>query len=436
MDCSRTEESYLAPQPPRDKRQLGTNTLRFDLGIDYEYLKLYGRSDLGDLHQYLERFTSNKVIVRCFDNVCKDTNKGKEVVRDLILLKSLRHPCILNVVDVISLPDSPIYIVYEYAQANLKNLFKSPIHLEMIHVKTLMYKMLVALKYIHSASVVHGKLEPMNVLINEDCSLRLRDFGQAKCLKQAKNVHIEEEKSDNEDSDSDSDSDSDTHCNLAKDYSKLCQGLDIEKGIHPITKKFKLIPKKILRESQQRSRPLYEAPETLFPDQDQTPAVDIWSLGCLFAELIGMIKENAPTFLDRCPLFITNYPYKLRDNLHAIIGRNGTLKDDDLDFIQNQDALKYIKSIPPRTPIDLAEMYPDSTPDVRDLLMKMIQFNPHKRITVNECLNHPFFAGFGDTAVKFEHGGPITLDPRSEKILSPEELRNLLLDTMNEFKAK
>ena len=80
MDCSRTEESYLAPQPPRDRGLLKTNALRFDLGIDYEYLKLYGRSNLGDFHQYLQRFTGNKVIVRCFDDVCEDTNKGKEVV--------------------------------------------------------------------------------------------------------------------------------------------------------------------------------------------------------------------------------------------------------------------------------------------------------------------------------------------------------------------
>jgi len=47
----------------------------------------------------------------------------------------------------------------------------------------------------------------------------------------------------------------------------------------------------------------YRAPELILLEKDYTAAIDIWSVGCIFAELMNMIKENSPTFLDRSPLF-------------------------------------------------------------------------------------------------------------------------------------
>jgi mitogen-activated protein kinase 1/3 len=43
----------------------------------------------------------------------------------------------------------------------------------------------------------------------------------------------------------------------------------------------------------------YRAPEIILLEKDYGPAIDIWSVGCIFAELLGMMKENAPTFMDR-----------------------------------------------------------------------------------------------------------------------------------------
>ena len=47
----------------------------------------------------------------------------------------------------------------------------------------------------------------------------------------------------------------------------------------------------------------YRAPEIILLEKDYGPAIDIWSIGCVFAELLGMLKENSPTFMDRKPLF-------------------------------------------------------------------------------------------------------------------------------------
>ncbi len=47
----------------------------------------------------------------------------------------------------------------------------------------------------------------------------------------------------------------------------------------------------------------YRAPELILLEKDYTAAIDMWSVGCIFAELLNMLKENAETFLDRSPLF-------------------------------------------------------------------------------------------------------------------------------------
>lgn len=47
----------------------------------------------------------------------------------------------------------------------------------------------------------------------------------------------------------------------------------------------------------------YRAPEIILLEKDYGPGIDVWAVGCIFAELLGMMKENAPTFMDRQPLF-------------------------------------------------------------------------------------------------------------------------------------
>jgi mitogen-activated protein kinase 1/3 len=47
----------------------------------------------------------------------------------------------------------------------------------------------------------------------------------------------------------------------------------------------------------------YRAPEVILLEKDYTSAIDMWSVGCIYAELQGMLKENAATFMDRSPLF-------------------------------------------------------------------------------------------------------------------------------------
>jgi len=68
----------------------------------------------------------------------------------------------------------------EYAESDLKKIIKSNINLEMLHIQTIVYNLLCAIKYLHESNVLHRDLKPANVLINEDCSVKLCDYGLAR----------------------------------------------------------------------------------------------------------------------------------------------------------------------------------------------------------------------------------------------------------------
>ena len=120
------------------------------------------------------------------NDLFEDAVDCKRILREIYLLRMVKHENLIKIIEVI-MPSDPstfdhIYVVTDYCQSDLKKLFKSPIHLNFIHIQTLTYNIICALKYLHSAEVLHRDLKPANILINEDCSVRICDFGLARSV--------------------------------------------------------------------------------------------------------------------------------------------------------------------------------------------------------------------------------------------------------------
>ena len=123
----------------------------------------------------------------------------------------------------------------------------------------------------------------------------------------------------------------------------------------------------------------YRAPEVILNASEYTKAVDIWSIGCILGELLG-----------RTALFPgENY----LDQIQRIISVLGTPTFDDISYITNEQAMKFIKSLPKRSKQSFQKLFPKANPLAIDLLENMLTFNPHDRYTVEDCLSHPYFAG-------------------------------------------
>ncbi len=120
------------------------------------------------------------------DGVFEDEVDCKRILREIDLLRKLRHPYVINILDVIEPKNietfDTIYVVLELAESDLKKVIKSAIHLQIKHIQTVVYNLLCAVKYLHSANVLHRDLKPANVLVNEDCSVKICDFGLARSI--------------------------------------------------------------------------------------------------------------------------------------------------------------------------------------------------------------------------------------------------------------
>jgi mitogen-activated protein kinase 1/3 len=164
----------------------------------------------------------------------------------------------------------------------------------------------------------------------------------------------------------------------------------------------------------------YRAPELILI-QPYTTAVDVWSLGCIFAELLSMQEGSVPGYQDRTPLFPGGACYPLSgdtdnaerfDQLNVIFNVIGTPSKEDIANIGT--ANEYIKSMKPIRPKNMKDIYPAADPNAIDLLQNMLKFNPKERCTAGEALNHQFFAGIRreemETSVEAPMESPIFLN--------------------------
>lgn len=380
--------------------------------------------------QAKDRKSGKKVAIKRISQIFDDLIDGKRILREIALLRKISHVNIVNIIEVMKPPNwtsfNEIFVVLEYAQSDLKKLFKSPLHLEMKHINTLCYGILLGLKYIHSAGVLHRDLKPANVLINEDCSVKICDFGLARSVE---GMNEGEEQGETEKKADDDD-------DLLGDLPNLSKG---KKGGRVTEKK---VQKELTSHVVTR---WYRAPELILIEKNYDQKIDVWSLGCIYAELLGMLKEHAPTFLDRGPLFPgtscfplspdtnarakkSGFPVTHQDQLNIIFTVIGTPKSNDLAFVSDDKAMEYLKSFPNKPKTEFKTMFPVASEESIDFLNRTLKFNPNERMTIDECINHPLMNDVRQNEKEKTLSEQISFDFENEEIDTEERLRQLFVE--------
>lgn len=295
----------------------------------YEYIKVIGQGAYGVVCSALDKLKNRKVAIKKVPNAFADLIDAKRIVREIKLLNFYNHDNIVSLLDVLK-PEKrtgfeDIYFVTDLMETDLHRVIYSQQDLTDDHIQYFMYQILRGVLYIHSSSVIHRDLKPSNLLLNKNCDLKICDFGLARALETG-----------------------DTDSALTE---------------YVVTR-------------------WYRAPEVILNASKYTQELDIWSVGCIMAELLG-----------RTPLF-PGQDYL--DQIRRIIGILGSPSTEDMAFIGNDQARKYIKSLPRRNKQSWSSLYPKANPVALDLLSKMLVFNPLKRYTVQQCLAHPYFEGLHD----------------------------------------
>lgn len=197
----------------------------------------------------------------------------------------------------------------------------------------------------------------------------------------------------------------------------------------------------------------YRAPEVILRNNIYSFGIDIWAAGCVFAELLSMMEDNFSDPSDRQPLFPGRACHPLsptalkaspkeklikqqNDQLSKIFDVIGTPSDETLeDLLDDEETVEYAKSFPKRERQNFKEMYPGTDNRGIQLLIKMLEFDPRKRISAEEAIKDSYFdeIRLPDQEVQQSNEINLEFDEVGMEDLSMEELRKLIVKAMKEL---
>ncbi|XP_064211267.1 serine/threonine-protein kinase NLK isoform X3 [Tribolium castaneum] len=264
-----------------------------------------------------------RVALKKLPNVFASLVSSKRVFRELKMLCFFKHENVLSALDILQPPHldffQEIYVITELLQSDLHKIIVSHQPLSSDHIKVFLYQILRGLKYLHSARILHRDIKPGNLLVNSNCVLKICDFGLARVEEPDSSKHMTQE--------------------VVTQY--------------------------------------YRAPEILMGAKHYTAAVDVWSVGCIFGELLG-----------RRILFQAQNPVQ---QLELITELLGTPSLDDMKYACEGAKTHMLRRAP--KPPSLSAFYTlssQATHEVVHLLCQMLVFDPDKRISVVDALAHPY----------------------------------------------
>jgi len=249
----------------------------------------------------------------------EDEGLPATAIKEISLLKGLNHPNIVRLHEVIH-EEKKLTLVFEYLDMDLKKLMdekkRKGDKLAPDAIKSFLYQLLQGIAFCHEQRVLHRDLKPQNLLINRKGELKLADFG------------------------------------LARSF-----GIPVRSKSHEVVTLW------------------YRAPDVLMGSTKYSSSIDIWSTGCIFAEMV----TGKPLFPGK----------NNQDQLQQIFKVLGTPNEKDwpgMKSLPEYDANWIIYPLQ-----KLQTTVPGLDTDGYDLLNQMIHYDPLKRITAKDALKHPYF---------------------------------------------
>ncbi|ESR44172.1 protein kinase domain-containing protein [Citrus sinensis] len=284
----------------------------------YEKVEKIGEGTYGVVYKARNCVTNETIALKKIRLEQEDEGVPSTAIREISLLKEMQHGNIVRLQDVVH-SEKKLYLVFEYLDLDLKKHMDScpDFANDPRLIKTFLYQILRGIAYCHSHRVLHRDLKPQNLLIDRRTNaLKLADFGLARAF-----------------------------------------GIPVRTFTHEVVTLW------------------YRAPEILLGSRHYSTPVDVWSVGCIFAEMVN-----------QRPLFPGDSEI---DELFKIFRVLGTPNEDTWPGVTS---LPDFKSAFPKWPSkELGTVVRNLEPAGIDLLSKMLCMDPSRRITARSALEHEYF---------------------------------------------
>ena len=334
----------------------------------FQLLGACGSGSYGVVAACHDKMTGKKVAIKKVTPMAGDDWDATHTLREIRIMRHVQHPNIMQLVDLQANPSrDELYITMELMQFDLHKLLQSKTVLRPHHVQLLMLQLLRGTAVLHRNRIIHRDLKPANLLVNAQCQLRITDFGLSR---QAPAARIPSTRSSSvpyaghpaEPCDERVDS----SCSVVVEQDNLAVAGEMTEYV--VTR-------------------WYRPPELMLAPGRYCSGVDMWSIGCIFAEIL----ERKPLFagkdykdqLSRIFRVITPPPSAQGPGPHQYPAAWG--------YEVNAEALRFVASLPrAAAPWRAEARYPDLDPKGCQLLTSLLCFNPSRRITARRALSSPY----------------------------------------------
>ncbi|CAD7704386.1 unnamed protein product [Ostreobium quekettii] len=340
----------------------------FEVDDKYVPIKAVGKGAYGLVCSARNRETRERVAIKKISGAFSNDVDAKRTMREINLLRHIEHENVIAIHDIMlpspTRPLEDVYVVQECMDTDLHQIIRSSQPLSEEHLQYFIWQLLKGLKYLHSANIIHRDLKPSNLLLNSNCELKICDFGLARAM----GAGTKRE----------------------------------DMTLYVVTRWFR-------------------APELLLSCH-YTAAIDMWSVGCILAELIR-----------RKTLFPGKTPLNQLENIVRTLGRP---TEEELHFLEDEKLQLFIRNIKiPEDRKTLKELCPKASPKSMDFLEKLLKFNPDERMTAMEALNHEWLEVHHDEAAEPSCPNVFKFDYEEDN-MSADDLRKLVPKEMKLLKER
>ncbi|UOH80336.1 hypothetical protein LQV05_002987 [Cryptococcus neoformans] len=291
---------------------------------NYQKIEKVGEGTYGVVYKAKDINTGNIVALKKIRLEAEDEGVPSTSIREISLLKELsKDDNIVKLLDIVH-SEAKLYLVFEFLDMDLKKYMdtigeKDGLGPDM--VKKFSYQLVKGLYYCHGHRILHRDLKPQNLLINKSGDLKIGDFGLARAF-----------------------------------------GIPLRTYTHEVVTLW------------------YRAPEVLLGSRHYSTAIDMWSVGCIVAEMAT-----------RQPLFPVLFA--LLSRLVVLIPKNhrvlGTPDEDVWPGVRGLP--DYKPTFPQWHPVELADVIKGFEADGIDLIAQTLVYDPAHRISAKRALQHPYF---------------------------------------------